>query len=239
MVRYSAGEKKKRLILDACRKLFYQKGYTNTTYADICAEADIPQGSISYHFEGKQELGSIVRYELERETETYIRQLCGDVHNEDVLSAVQIFHFWQRFFDDKQLRRFVVEVHPVIVPDDRAWAAVSRLFVRTIERRNIEIDNAKFNFIVCAQIGLSEKLFSLVAQNIEEYSFYEVACFEISFFFRMLEFSDREIRKLIEEGWKVFKKLPIDPRHYENFQYTDYFDEIMGKPQDIRYSMLR
>ncbi len=42
MVRLSAGEKKKRLIIGVCKKLFYRNGYVGTTYEDICREADIP-----------------------------------------------------------------------------------------------------------------------------------------------------------------------------------------------------
>lgn len=36
MVRLSAGEKKKRLIIGVCKKLFYRNGYVGTTYEDIC-----------------------------------------------------------------------------------------------------------------------------------------------------------------------------------------------------------
>ena len=51
MVKRSAGEKKRDLIVSVCKKLFYEKGYNNTTYNDICTAADIPPGTITYDFE--------------------------------------------------------------------------------------------------------------------------------------------------------------------------------------------
>ena len=72
MVRLSAGEKKKRLIIGVCKKLFYRNGYVGTTYDDICREADIPPGTITYHFGGKAGIATTIEVEYEAQNKQYI-----------------------------------------------------------------------------------------------------------------------------------------------------------------------
>ena len=54
---YLAGEQTKRNILRESKKLFYKKGYTETTYNDISAVAKVNRALIPYHFKNKQILG--------------------------------------------------------------------------------------------------------------------------------------------------------------------------------------
>lgn len=57
---YENGIETKRRILAACRKLFYEKGYQQTTFKDICAEAQVNQSAIHYHFKAKEALLAII-----------------------------------------------------------------------------------------------------------------------------------------------------------------------------------
>ena len=57
---YENGIETKKRILAACRKLFYAKGYQHTTFKDICAEAQVNQSSIHYHFKSKEALLAII-----------------------------------------------------------------------------------------------------------------------------------------------------------------------------------
>ena len=54
-------------ILDAALDLFAKKGYNHTSLSDIAETLDVSKGVISYHFEGKGELGAeAVRHMLRR-----------------------------------------------------------------------------------------------------------------------------------------------------------------------------
>ncbi|MEI3231393.1 MAG: TetR/AcrR family transcriptional regulator [Gordonibacter pamelaeae] len=81
MVKLKAGEKKKNLIIDVCKKLFYRKGYANTTYDDICKKADIPPGSITYHFRGKRDIAAVIDAEYEAQNKIYIKKMCGKAYD--------------------------------------------------------------------------------------------------------------------------------------------------------------
>lgn len=60
MGRYQNGIVTQAKILDASRKLFYQKGYDQTTFADICRETGTNQSAIHYHFKSKENLLQII-----------------------------------------------------------------------------------------------------------------------------------------------------------------------------------
>jgi AcrR family transcriptional regulator len=53
--RYHPGETRQR-ILDAAARLFGEKGYANSSTADLAAAADVSEGSIFYHFGSKRAL---------------------------------------------------------------------------------------------------------------------------------------------------------------------------------------
>jgi TetR/AcrR family transcriptional regulator, transcriptional repressor for nem operon len=49
-------DKRKRLV-DAAAKLFYQRGFARTTLAEVAGEADVPLGNVYYYFKTKDALG--------------------------------------------------------------------------------------------------------------------------------------------------------------------------------------
>lgn len=52
----SAGEKRRRAIIDAAHDLFISKGYQATTIEDILAATGIAKGTLYYHFPGKDDI---------------------------------------------------------------------------------------------------------------------------------------------------------------------------------------
>lgn len=56
MTKMTKGMLTKEKTYAAAKKLFYEKGYINTTVKDICAEANIKLGTFTYHFESKDSL---------------------------------------------------------------------------------------------------------------------------------------------------------------------------------------
>jgi AcrR family transcriptional regulator len=47
---------RRRQVLDAAERLAAQKGWTETTIADICQEADVSTGVVTRHFQNKDEI---------------------------------------------------------------------------------------------------------------------------------------------------------------------------------------
>lgn len=64
MAEYSVGIATKNRIYDTAKELFYQKGIHATSFADICEEAKVNKGLITYHFKSKGKLAGLVYQEF-------------------------------------------------------------------------------------------------------------------------------------------------------------------------------
>jgi AcrR family transcriptional regulator len=49
---------KRRRLVNAATKVFYERGFTRTTLAHIASEAEVPLGNIYYYFKSKEALGA-------------------------------------------------------------------------------------------------------------------------------------------------------------------------------------
>jgi AcrR family transcriptional regulator len=221
MVKYTAGEKKRQLIIDACKTLFYEKGYNKTTYDDICDFADIPPGSITYHFGSKAEIAALIHAEYEAQNKIYIEKVCGNKYDKTTLMAIEIYHMWQKIFEDEHLRGFLTDMSSENIPHQSAMDVLAGYYRCVMDERGIKIDEPEFSFMVSAQTGVSDELIRLTAQNLESYEFTQPAAFTIRFFSRQIGISSKEISKLETLGLKALRSLPIDLRYYKNFKYDD------------------
>ncbi|MDJ0738784.1 MAG: TetR/AcrR family transcriptional regulator [Gammaproteobacteria bacterium] len=60
-------ERTRQRIVEAANRLFYHKGYNQTSFSDVVEAAGVPRGNIYYYFKTKDEiLESAIRYRLDR-----------------------------------------------------------------------------------------------------------------------------------------------------------------------------
>ena len=224
MVRLSAGDKKKLLIVETCKKLFYNKGYSNTTYDDICTEADIPPGSITYHFDGKRGIASVIEDEFERQNKIYIEKMCGGRFTKTQLMVIENFNMWRRQTEDANLRHFILNMSTERIPSNSALEAVTYFYQCVIDDQKITgIDDKELHLIAAAQIGMSDSLFLAYAAHPEYYSYEYMARFAIRFFMRQIGIPDGKIQEFIEDGWAIYQTLPIDNRYFKEFAYNEKY----------------
>jgi TetR/AcrR family fatty acid metabolism transcriptional regulator len=67
-------EARRTQILDAALALFAERGYNETSLADIAGTVGVSKGVVSYHFDGKTELGSEALRHLLRRYGEYVRE---------------------------------------------------------------------------------------------------------------------------------------------------------------------
>lgn len=64
---------RRRQILDAALKLFAERGYDRTSLSDLAARINVSKGVVSYHFQGKAELGREALRHLLRRYRDFVR----------------------------------------------------------------------------------------------------------------------------------------------------------------------
>lgn len=69
---------RRKQILDAALALFAQKGFQKTSLSDIAAAINVSKGVISYHFDGKEDLGEqVLRHGLRNYSRFVQDHLCA------------------------------------------------------------------------------------------------------------------------------------------------------------------
>ena len=60
-------ERTRQRVVEAANRLFYHKGYNQTSFSDVVDAAGVPRGNIYYYFKTKDEiLEAAIRYRVER-----------------------------------------------------------------------------------------------------------------------------------------------------------------------------
>ncbi|MCD7993792.1 MAG: TetR/AcrR family transcriptional regulator [Clostridia bacterium] len=113
MTKMTKGMLTKEKTYAAAKKLFYEKGYINTTVKDICAEANIKLGTFTYHFESKDSLAIDIYKEfssaiisdvytiLEHQTDPYTDAFMRDITSYRVYyTAIHSNQHAKRFYSE-------------------------------------------------------------------------------------------------------------------------------------------
>ena len=59
------GERNRKSIVEAAHRLFYQRGYNQTSFSDIAKAAGIPRGNFYYYFQSKEDiLDAVLEYRV-------------------------------------------------------------------------------------------------------------------------------------------------------------------------------
>lgn len=106
MSAYGNGMSTRKIILEACKKLFYEKGYHETSYDDICKTAHVNRGSIYYHFKEKE----IIRYEVLWDLTRYCRDVAKEYcDSEKYIYLVTSYILWGISLYDAKVRKFELD----------------------------------------------------------------------------------------------------------------------------------
>lgn len=115
---YGNGMTTRKIILEACQKLFYEKGYHETSYDDICKAAHVNRGSIYYHFKEKEN----IRYEVLWEITTYCYEEAKKYCDTSRYAfLVGMYIHWGKVLHDARIRKFELDYYadyPVYTPNN-------------------------------------------------------------------------------------------------------------------------
>ena len=106
MPNYENGMTTRRAIVNAGRQLFYEKGYLETSYGDICAASYVNRSTIYYHFKTKEDLRYEVNWEYFISCKHLTEKYCPDSRYHCLLAMCI---FWRLVHSDAKLRRFVLQ----------------------------------------------------------------------------------------------------------------------------------
>lgn len=107
MRNYKNGFSTRRNIVDACKKLFYTKGYNETSYTDICRESHVDRSTVYYHFPTKEAIRLEVQWEYYIGCKHIAESFCPDEAYVPLIASTIFEMYMQK---DEKMRKFCRQI---------------------------------------------------------------------------------------------------------------------------------
>ena len=220
MVKISAGDKKKALILKICKKLFYKNGVASTTYADICEAADTSPGSVSYHFQSKDDIAIAISQEFREKLMEYIFLLYGvEIGDDPFPQALLNRCWWEVMLGDEHIRVFYRDVFNGFSGGVRNSATL-RNAIRDQARAQENISDEKLlRLIVAYTAGKDCELQRMICELPNEFTPEELFRYDYLLSSCILGSSRESCSEVIEQVIELFGTKSFDIRYFRGFRY--------------------
>lgn len=209
MANYKKSEETKRKILDACRILFYEKGYTDTRYKDIAMLSGINEGLISYHFKKKDVLGGLIYTEVISEVLSKIQKITEGRNTLLLDAGVNNRIFWMMNESCYAFSRFSYEIALARIPiqmasrDDFWWYSVYN------QKYKLGIPDEELKLISFAHTAMeSELIVAMIDKNLN-LSAKQFSEFDTRTELELMKISYDSIEAVIRESADICRNITV------------------------------
>lgn len=204
MATYLTGQTTKNKILECSKKLFYEKGYNDTSFTEICKQADVNPGSIIYHFNGgKSGIAKYIYNEIMQKHQGYAAEFFPN-EDEIILMVLSLSIHQFLFFSDSKYRRFsyeyssssltqlTIEEYESIIP------SVYHYVIKTMEP-------LRANFYFSAIAGMDSRIEPFIAKHIDELTFSQSVHYICEIYLWFLDTKERN--EMIQHALNLVEEL--------------------------------
>ena len=217
MSKYEPGIQTREKILNICKKLFYEKGYDDTTYDDICQEGDINRGLIPYHFQGKYNIAREIFVGFLVDNNTLVSQIIKEKYGDTKLQyvpAVHLRNYLNIIFKDEKLKRFYYQISRVTEFTSNYSDILGDLHRQNIETFKLDLSEVDVRFLTAAVTGMSSSVSVMFMHGYLDVSFEEYVDYRIKLFHSLMNIEKSRIAEIIEESRRIYPGLNIGLRNY-------------------------
>lgn len=159
MARYKKGVNTCSYIISVSKKLFYKKGYSQTTIQQICDECNITLGNFTYYFKTKQDL-------LKRIYEDFLKDIIVFIDNnfKDDLSYLEKFTIISFVFNYKILQSETnLDFHLKVLNNNSLYEFISdyllsNFYIPLIKSLNLDINEKDLKIIYYCSLSINREL---------------------------------------------------------------------------------
>lgn len=212
---YLAGEQTKRNILRESKKLFYKKGYTETTYNDISSAAKVNRALIPYHFKTKQILGLEIYNQIIAEFYELIDSVLDtDQFDTDFVSILHTVAYYRLLASNKHFLQFLSELQS----DEAATLfdlATEREWLISLGSKFANMNDADLTILTQMSIGMKKESVTLLTTASTTLNADAVAHMYLHMLMRYVGYSVKKADELINAATEIANLL--------NFQIKNGF----------------
>lgn len=204
----------KEIILNSCKKLFYEKGYVETTFSDISKDAGVNQGSIYYHFKKKNHIAGIIYNDFLVQNKNFIYDLIGDKYGLQICTAVEIRNYWKLFLNDEKAKRFYYEIAKDRIVVESFKETGEEFFKLHKKQYNLDIDDELLKLINMSTSAIETESIIGYIDGYIRMSIEEICDFEIRSIYEFMNVSYKRIEEILRTSREIYSKLNIRMNKY-------------------------
>ncbi len=216
-----SAETKKDRIIRASKILFYEKGYNDTTYEDICEAAQVTLGTVTYHLSGKRNIARTLMEEFETEHKAIMESLTGGRYDLRTMTALRILRWWERMNLDRNIQRFLTQLAQEGILRTVLGSYIEHVFQMLILEYDLYISDRRLKLIATAHIGLTDELLLSLSDEQGAENIMEIADFIIESLFKALDTDYITIRDLIKRTHEIYDTIDNDNDYFAYFRYGE------------------
>lgn len=211
---YIVGEQTKENILKESKKLFYEKGYTKTTYSEISSTAKINRALIPYHFKTKHILGVAIYQEIIKEFYELIDNLLDTSQfDADFVSVLHSVTYYRLLSTNVQFLRFIAELQ--INEDTSLFTAEEeKNWLTALGNKFTSMNEHEIHILTQMHIGVKKEMINLLCNKTDNNADV-ISHMHISMLMRYVGYSTKKIDELFQAAIEVANLL--------NFEITTGF----------------
>lgn len=198
----------KEKIYQAAQRLFYEKGYTNTSVAEIIELSGTNKGSFYHYYSKKEDLAKAVLLNSHYQ-HTELRNLFPK-ETSLVRLALENRVFWHVFVHQESFRRFIADLNRESLHYESDYMTDP-----CKEYSPRKFSYKEYALIECASIGLRRNLAIFMYDNYDKYEFYEPSNFYLTNFFKLFEISKEDIDYTLKRSMELFYTLEITTEGFD------------------------
>lgn len=158
MGRYKKGYEAKRNLVDAAKKLFYEKGLAETTIVEICKLADASPKNFHYYFNNKHDLANAIQGDFLVSTYVFIdRHYKGSLNSvkRNVFSAM--IHY-SVIFQDERNKAYYYEILKNRTIYSYMGNNIRRIYEQFNKEFHLGFTTEDLRFAILADLGVRREL---------------------------------------------------------------------------------
>lgn len=206
---YIVGEQTKRNILEESKKLFYENGYTNTTYSEISSAAKINRALIPYHFKSKQILGLEIYQEIIKEFYELIDNLLDTSQfDADFVSILHTVTYYRLLSTNAQFLRFISELQTdegtslFTTEEEKHW-------LTTLGNKFTSMNEYEIRILTQMHIGVKKEMLTLLYNKTDNDADI-ISHMHISMLMRYVGYSAKKIDELFQASIEIANLLNFE-----------------------------
>ncbi|QSX08979.1 helix-turn-helix transcriptional regulator [Alkalibacter rhizosphaerae] len=212
MAQYKKGIETKHRILSSSKKLFYQKGYTQTSCKAICEDAGVNVGLIPYYFRNKNSIASIIYSYFLIDVKEMVQKIIleqGIPYELKYATAVENWVYMSLLLKDDRYKRFYYEICRDHVLIDENTRVIEFFFKLHNNKYNLGFTSNEIKLIRVVSVAAGMSLVEKYAQGYFDMSLESLIEYKIRIMYRELNHTPKDIDEIIKTSYEIFQNLDL------------------------------